>query len=379
MATTATSPEWARVVNTTIHEYLRTEEPAVLRRRLLFYWLKKRGRVQYNKSGDQVQWPVRYRRAKMQINSGMQALQFTAENRWLPAVLSYAGYAVTDAMPKREFLMNRSTEAIVKVFSRLVPLLQEDIENAFCEELYIDSAASGNTGRYSGIETMMETTGTVNIGTGAQRSTANALDAVGWPTSTYAGLSTQLGFYGGAWGAGTAQTTISTTWPNSRGDNEYDFWSPAIVNFTSSAFGNTTWSGNAKTATRFMIHRIKKNTKSTIQMVLMDDELYRQYKENLDSKERVIQEVSEEEKKLGFYDSFYQDGARITSEYGIPPNVGYGFNLDDMELLSMQEGIFMPDGPEWDMLTRAWRVAVDNIGQLRFASPRNFGKLVSLA
>lgn len=385
MATTATSVEFARVINTTLRNYLREEENGVIRRRLLLAMIQKKGRILYNQSGDGVQWQVRYRRAKMVTNNGQQVLSFQAENRWEKAFLDYVGYAITDAMPKREQLKNRGTAALIKVYERLIPLLMEDLEDAFSEELYIDSAAAGSTGRMSGFETMFEYNGTVNIGTGAQRS-ANTADVVAFPSSTYAGLSCQLGSFAGTWGEAAGQSGISSTWPKGRGDAEYDFWSPVIVNYTSSAFGQTYWwsdssqNGNATVATRFGIRSMKRNSKDTIPLVLMDDELYTQYLNSQDSKQRImVTDQQSRARQFGFKDSIYQDGAEITSEYGIPPGGAYGIDLDCVELLSMQGTIFEGDGPEWDMSTRSSRVAVDCLGQMKFRSPRSFFALKPVA
>jgi hypothetical protein len=385
VATTATSAEFSRIINTTLRNYLRIEEDGVIRRRLLLAMLKSKGRILYKQGGDGFQWQVRFRRAKMQTNNGMQVLSFQAENRWQRAFLDYQGYAITDAMPKREQLKNQSAAALIQVYKRLLPLLMEDLEDQFSEEIYVDSNAAGNSYRMSGLETMFETNGTVNITTGGQR-TANSADVVGYPNSTYANLSTSLGAFGGAWGESVAQTTIATTWPSGRGDPEYDFWSPVIVNYTSSAFGQTTWwsfssaVGNAKTATRFGIRKMKRNSKDTIPLVMMDDMLYNEYLESLDSQQRII--VTDQQtraKQFGFMDSIYQDGAEITSEYGIPSGVGYGIDLESCQLMSMQGQLFEGEGPEYDMSTRSSRVAVDCLGQFKFKSPRAFFKLVSLA
>ena len=382
MATTATSAEFSRIINTTLRNYLRIEEDGVIRRRLLLAMLRSKGRILYKQSGDGFQWQVRFRRAKMQVNNGMQVLSFQAENRWQKTFLDYQGYAITDAMPKREQLKNQSAAALIQVYKRLLPLLMEDLEDQFSEEIYVDANAAGNTYRMSGLETMFETSGTINIGTGAQRS-RNVADPTCSPSSTYANLSTALGAFGGAWGEGVLQSDIAHTWPSGRGDPEYDFWSPVIVNYTSSAFGNTVWwsfssaVGNAKTATRFGIRKMKRNSKDTIPLVLMDDMLYNEYLESLDSQQRIIVDQQDTRAKhFGFRDSIYQDGAEITSEYGIPPGVGYGIDLESCQLLSMQGQMFEGEGPEYDMSTRSSRVAVDFLGQFKFKSPRGFFKLM---
>lgn len=379
MATTATSIEIARVINTTLRNYLKGEEPEVVRRRVLLSMIKSKGRVLYNQSGDGVDWKVRYRRAKMVTNNGQQVISFQAENRWQKAFLDYWGYVTSDAMPKREQLKNRGAAAIIKVYEKLIPLLMEDMEDQFHEELYIDSAVAGNSQRISGLETMFETNGTIQVDAGTQR-TANVLDPVGYPSSSYAGISCQLGGVSGSWGEGTAQSGISSTWPSGRGDADYDFWSPVIVNYGYDWTGGSKhdFATNAVLCTRFAIRKMKRNLKKTVPLVMMDDELYRQYLDALDTKERINVPLAPNLAKFGFIDSIYQDGAEITSEYGIPGGVAYGIDLDNVSLLSCQGQLFEADGPEFDMSTRSTRVCVDFIGQMKFASPRNFFKIANL-
>jgi hypothetical protein len=50
-----------------------------------------------------------------------------------------------------------------------------------------------------------------------------------------------------------------------------------------------------------------------------------------------------------------QDGVDVTWEYGITPDTGYGFNCDMMELRSQQAQVFVPEGPDFDMASNAWR------------------------
>ena len=370
--------EWARVTNTTIKRYIKGEEDAVKRNRKLIAMLEKKGRIKYNISGDQLDWKVRYRRATMSVNNGEQNIEFSRINRFKTANLDFEGYTVADSMTKREKLKNRGNEAIIKYWGQQIPMLMEDLRDAFAEEIYVDSSASGNSSRMSGIETMMAVDGTITVTSGAQR-TANAADTTGSPNDTYAGLVTNLGNYTGSW---DTQSDINTTWPFGAGSSGYDFWSPVVVNFTSSAFTGTTWAANAVESTRFAIDAV--NTRNIgsdgqVDMVLLDNGLYRQYKDALDTKERILVDSSLELRSLGFKDVIAQDGVEISAEFGVPGATGYGWNLNCMEFCSMQDKIFNPEGPDWDPASRSWRVVVDVLGQFKFKSPRNFFKLVSLA
>ena len=50
--------EWSRIVNTTIHEFIREVEPNILRNRKLLAMMKARGRITFNHAGDLMDWKV---------------------------------------------------------------------------------------------------------------------------------------------------------------------------------------------------------------------------------------------------------------------------------------------------------------------------------
>jgi hypothetical protein len=98
--------------------------------------------------------------------------------------------------------------------------LMADIEEAFGDELYVDGNASGNEGRIHGFESWLGNSGAATNG------------YVATPSDTYAGLSTTLGNYGGTW----STPPRNTNWPDGKGDPEYDFWSPLLVDYTDTAW-----------------------------------------------------------------------------------------------------------------------------------------------
>ena len=363
-------PEWSRIVNTTIRQYVKGETPNVLRNRKLTALLKQRGRIKYNCSGEQLDWKVRYKRAPLTGFADSDTLTFSRRNRWKTAVLPWRGYATTDSMTKKEKLMNKSVEAIVKIYDGIARMLMEDIEDQFGDEMYIDGNTAANVKRLHGIESCLGGTQTLTATTGAYR-TANLADKTLGPSDTYAGLSTILANYGGTW---------TGVWPAGSGDAHYDFWSPTAVNYPSSAFSATaTWAANAVAAIRFMIAKTQKNNskKGQLDLILLESDLFEGLKNILDDKERFVSTPGRQEgslAKLGFTDMVNFDGVEITTEYGIPATTGYGFNVDQMELCSLQNQLFVPEGPDFDIASQSWRFSIDFYGNLKM-NPRHMGKL----
>lgn len=269
--------DWSRIVNTTIAEYMRGAEKNILRNRKLLALMQSRGRISFNHGGTQMDWKVEYKRAPVQGFADMDVLTFARRDRWKTAVLPYRGYAATDMMTKMERLKNKSTEAIIKVYDEIVPRLVSDIEERFGDEMYIDGNATGNTNRIHGIESFMGNSG------------AAAAGYIGSPSDTYAGLSTVLGDYGGDW---SVNGSGDVEWPTGTGDEEYDFWSPLIVDYTDASWTATTdtWPNTCKEALRYGIVKGRKNrsTKGKLDLILLENELYRQLLDSLDPEERAV-------------------------------------------------------------------------------------------
>ncbi len=358
------SSNWSRVVNTTTRRYIREVENNLMRNRKMMALLKSKGRITFGWSGTEMDWKVEYKRNQLDGYADGDTLTFARRDRWKTANLGWRGYSMTDSMSKQERLENSGTEAIIKVYSTIATNLVKDMEEAFSEEIYINGYLAANAKRFHGMESIF---GYTNSGF----SVANYVLAA---SQTYAGINTQLGSYGGTW---------SGTWPTGRGTTEYDFWTPLIVNYGSTSFtaaSNNDWAHSGHDALRYTIIKSKRNKSMSGQLdvITVDDEMYRQYLGTLDTKERIVVQRNAERSgliKLGFGDVSNVDGTDVTWEYGSPPSVGYGWNFDEIELRSMQDQLFEPDGPDWDITSRSWRFAIDCLGNM-VINPKFQSKLI---
>lgn len=360
--------EWSRVVNTTIAEYVKGEEVNILRNRKMLALMKQRGRITFNHGGTSIVKRVRFKRAPMIGYADGDSLTFSRRDRWKTSELDWRGYSVTDAMTKKERLMNKSKEQIIDIYADVGKALMDDIDDQFGEEFYIDGNATGNSKRIHGIESWFGSTGSP---------ATNGYVAV--PSDTYAGLVTTLGNYGGAW----ATSGGNVTWPTGTGDAHYDFWTPLIVDYGNSSFQAATdnWVNNCVEALRFAIIKSKKNKtkKGMIDYITLDDELYRLFLGVNDSKQQI--RISRNESvglvALGFTDVTNFDGVDITYEYGMPSSIGYGLNVDYLELMSLQPQLFVVEGPDYDIETKSWRTSIDFFGNM-WGNPRYQFKLIDL-
>ncbi len=355
--------EWTRIANSTIHEYSREVEENIMRNRKLPALMRSNGRISFNHAGDLMDWKVRYKRAAMRGFADSDTLTFSRVERLKTAQLEWRGYAATDSATKLEKLKNKNTEAIVKVFAEMAEMLMADMEDNFADEFYIDGNAPGNGKRIHGIESFM----------GAGSVSANGFVAT--PSDTYAGLVTNLGNYGGTWSLNGA----NVAWPTGVGDSHYDFWSPVLVSYTNASWRATTktWPNTCKEALRYGIIKSRRNksNKGSVKLVTLNDELYRQFEDTLEDKERIV--VTRGEKgglvALGFTDTINWEGIDHTFEYGIPDGVGYGWATESMELCSLQGQLFVPEGPDFDIASQSYRLSIDFFGNMKF-NPRYFVK-----
>lgn len=373
----SSSTDWARSIATSIVNHLREEEVASLRKYKVFAALEGSGNIRTNMSGRGFDWEIQYRNHTPSGNNGETPRTFARTNLWKRAELEYRGAQVTDAIYKKEMLENRSAQALVNVAGKMASRLLTSMEQYLAKEWLQDGYATGNELRFHGIESFLGTNGTIQADstTAVTQRSLNAADPFYYPSDSYAGLSTVLGAYGGSQKSGN--------WPNGFADPEFDFFSPVIVNATSSYFGSTSWKDNCVKAVREALHQTRRNDtkEDQIDMVLLDRRLYIDFLNTLDAKERVIVSRQNGLRSYGFTDVFELDGVEISQENSIGSssstvNSGYGLCIGNMELLCMENQLMQSEGPFYDEITQQYRYVVSTLGNLKFKSPRNFFKLI---
>lgn len=366
----ASQADWARSIATTIVNHLREEEIASMRQYKLWAMLEGNGRIKTNVSGRGFDWEIQYRNHTPSGNNGETPRSFARQNLWKRAELEFRGAQVTDAIYKREMLENKGAQALVQVASKLSTRLMDSMRQYLAKEWVIDGYDPANSDRFHGIESFMGATQTIDNSTAATARSANAGDTFFYPNDSYAGISTVLGSAGGS-----APTVGS--WPNGNADPEFDFYSPVIVNYASTAFGGSTWTANCTKAVREAIHQTKRNDtkEDQVDMVLLDRRLYIDFLNALDAKERVIVSRENGLRSYGFKDVFELDGVEISGENSVPANTGYGLSVGNIELMCMESQLLQSEGPFYDEVTQQFRYVVSCLGNLKFKSPRNFFKL----
>lgn len=367
------APEWSRLTNTTLRKYIRGAIPTLLRNQKLLALLEKKGRIEYDYTGISRDWKMEYNRAAVEGNLGNTAVSFEAVDRFQVANLEPRGMLAKDSMTKRDYQMNRGREAIINYFKDMAPRLVKDIRRTMGVLPWTcDGDLAANAMLIHGLPSMLNSTGgnTVFLSSGLTSTHAfSAADPVVAPNDTYAGVSTALGAYTGAW---------TGLWPCSgSGDDSFDFASPILVNYQSSFFsGTATFAANCIAATRFLLTGTKKDSSpdGIVDMVDFDRDLFRQFKSQFDQYQKIEITGNTPLRAMGF-ETVSFDGCEITDDFGIPAGIGYAVNADQILMASWQKELFGVEGPTWDMQSRTWRTLVDFLGNLFFESPKYFGQL----
>lgn len=353
--------DWSRLLNTTIPMYLREVEVNILKNRKLLALMQQKGRIRMNCSGTLVDWKVKFKRAPLTSFADGDIVSFARRDRYKTAQLPWRAYNLTDMISDMEILQNKNEEAIVKDYQEMVTNLVEDIDDEFGSELYIDGNAAGNSRKIHGLESFFATNGAASPG-------------YMLPGDSYANLNTAPGSYGGQWNG---------VWPVGSGDAHYEFFSPVIIDYTCSnaaawSSATKTWQNTCNEALRAGIMTSQKTKSKTgmLDLILLENELFRQFKNAQDSRQQL--QIHRNEAvglvALGFTDVVNWDGVDITTEYGMPSGIGYGFNTSQMELMSLQSQLFMSKGPYYDEDTQANKFAINYYGNARF-NPKFFLKL----
>jgi hypothetical protein len=371
----ASPTDWSRVIGTTIVNHLREEELATFRKFKVFALLESSGNVVMNQSGRGMDWNVRFRNAPVTGNTGETPRTFSRINMWKRAELPWRGFSTQDAIFRREMLENRGQQALVDVASKMAERLKESLEQHLSYQPYVDGNAAGRENDFHGLESFLGYDGTIDesvSGVATKRTSSNTADRFGFPSDTYAGLNTQLGYYGG----GRINAT-SGQWPNVPVDPEFDYYSPLVINYNASSFnasGARNWRTNCVFAMREGIHGCKRNDtkEAQIDLVVLDRQLYIQFLNTYKDQERIVVSKENGLKSLGFTDTVTLDGVEITSEYACPAGKGYGLSIGNMELRCLENQLFVAEGPFYSEETQAYRYACSTLGNMRFRSPRNF-------
>jgi hypothetical protein len=364
---------WERMATTTLAEHISENELVWMRNFQMLALLEANGRISYSHGGNGFDWRMRYKQHQVEGNTGETARNFVRMSPFKVANLPWRGYQATDAISVLEKEAAKGTAGQVKIIDNLVGSIEDSIKQALAAEVWTDGTLAANAQMWHGIESIFGTpTQSFTIDTNAARS-ANAADKALINNQTYASINTAQGTYGGS-------EEASTSWPDGLADPEYDFASPLMVNAKSTAFAPSThtFAGQGDDVLRYCIIASQRNTLVNTQItnVIMARNFYNDFLNLIDSKEQMnITGVPDGLRGLGFKNVVMFDGVELSWEASVPTACAYGFNYNNIELLSMFETLFRPEGPTYDMDNQFYKAVVSTLSNIKFNQIRSMFKV----
>jgi len=367
MANPSISPPWVGIVMATAPVYMREVSDQTIRQRFLLAKLQKSGRIVLNMDGYELNWNAKYRRYPVIPYADDGLLDYQRQNLHKQAVLGWRGYKTTGKITYMEELQTKGSAAILNRASEMITDMCESITTEIGQEIYTDGYATGNDARLVGIGSF----------TGA--GTCAAGDRVAVCNDTYANLSTAQGSEG-TWTTlmtTAPNSTLATDWPYGRGSEEYDYWSPKLVNASSTNWGTgaTTWASNCEAVLRATNKwlTVGGGEANKPQLALLNSEWMVDFMNKQSSKQRIIVEHKEAQ-DLGFNDVLNFDGMAVQSDFDVPAQKAYVFNIEQMALMSLADEMIHVRGPFDDPSRDARVTNVGIFGNLMF-NPKYFAEI----
>lgn len=371
------SDEYLELVRANAPKYFKGESDLTFRNRVWLALMEKYGVIEYGVDTSYAcVWDVIYRLPEVSTFGDSGDINFDEHSALQQLTVNVRGYKATDRLPKKQYLLNRGSTRISDLYKGKSERLLKAMRYNLCSEVYTDGYATGATHRLIGIESF--------VGSG----TVAAGDRVAMCDDSYGGLTTDLGDYGGTWSdsgvaANQYNSTLSNDWPYGQGSSEYDFISPLLVNYSSTAWpsGSTSFIDNCEDVLRFAIlaqrHRGALEGGSAPLVNLMGTRLYNDVLTYYSA--RNIQQIQiPDAVDLGFPETINFEGAWLTHDYDCGANVGYIIQPDMMEFFTPQSQLFEVEGPEWSTPDQAFLYIVSMFGNMRF-QPKFFGKFAAYA
>lgn len=368
--------EWIGIINSTKPKYMKGASDLTIRSRLILSMLRKKGRIEYNSSGDKCYWQVEFSQPPVEAYGDGGVVDFSNHDAFRQLSHDWRGYVGTDTLSKKQNAMNSGDEALINLFQTKSNRLAKSMKDNYSGELFKDGEATGRENSIHGLETFMGDGTTV------------AGDIIAQPSDTYGlgALSTALGNQGGSWSADLSTSpnaAIATDWPNGQGDVEYDFLSPKLPNWSSNAWGTGSqlWEDNCWRVISQTITWLTTTggPDGMPDICLLASHLFQGYK-NSNEAIRRINIPHQMANDLGFAgNTLNQDGCAITADFDCPVNTGYMANLDTVVLKSLFPELFWMEGPDKDPRTGwSWLWGIGHYGNVAY-QPKHTAKIKNFA
>ena len=351
-----------RVAIDTLSNFLKHKTEPIFTHDILMAGLRANGRITYGESGNNINWPVRYKRREVEDADGYDANVATPRTVVRRrAILPWRRFRLGESLTKFEQLANRGEAQLFNILGNLVGETVDDFLVSYRKKLFDDGNITGSKSLH-GFESMFGISGLIS---------ANSF--VGDPDDNYGGMDTDLGQFGGEWTPDT-----DGEWPTGSGSTEYQFWSPLVVDATNTNWQatTTTWKNTWQEALRFSMAYLEMNQEMRPDFALLNTRRLLEANRSVESTQRFELTQSSELTRVGFRTLAYE-GIELTSQPNVPTGVTYLFPWSKITLRNMLSQLVDVEKDK-DPNDSSELFYFDNFSQLVFDSPAFFAKILDI-
>jgi len=331
--------EYTRVLETTLPSFSKKVQNECFTKKVMLAILKKHGRIRYNESGNGKIWVVKYKTRDLNNYTDGQEITASRKNLYKQATMAWKMREMNDVITRKEMLMNRGKNALVKLFRNKFDSLKEDMASRINDTVFEDGHTTATS-----MNGMRSWYGYTAASTN-KRAAGN---------DTYAGLSTVQGNYGGS----------------SYADSQYGFWSPVLINDTGTWSGTDTWVASADEISTYAIASANANSGEGggIRYIVTTLVRWHGMKHLIEGSGRYLPKG---DKLAAGFDSFSYDGVDVVWSESAPTSYTWGINPKKMALHVLSPGL-IDTHVDYDIDIHGWKISSLLVGNYIFDSPRHF-------
>jgi len=360
---------WVGFVDHATKQYVKGFVDETVRRYLWLAMMERRGNLRMGVDASyESEYRVKWKQGTPESFEYGSTATFEPQLRLKTASMTWRGVKHTDTMHLDEYTkLANSAHNLVNRYNRIVPELFGEVRKYFSDEMYTDGGS--DTSKMEGLETVLADDGNTVVA-----------DLIANPDDSYHGIDTDLA-QGGTWTAnlGTPpNATHAYDWPEGSGDSQWDFWSPLLINTTSTSWDgtNNTWEDNCIRALSRMGLWMMTNADvgQGSLLTLLTPKSFAELRESMRAAHYSLVPMPEAT-ELGFPNTLQFEGQTITSQYGVPSGInGYSIDMDEAELLFVTPNMVESKGPTYDDKDMAYLFTAYSMGNFKWR-PKRLAKL----
>lgn len=368
--------EFTGVVKESAPAYIAGRADNTIRNRLLLMLLARYGRIKLNASSHKQYWDVKRGQHLITSYGDDGTIDFTRSDLYEQLFNDWRAYKGGDRLTEMNRLMLGGMTGIIDRYENTLDDMLDSLQDNFCGELIkVDGNLPANVNRVHGLETIFSyDNGAGNV---------VAADRVCKPNDTYGGQSTAVGVHNTTPWTSVLTTkpsaAIGTDWPSGSGPSDYDWNAPKIVRWNADSWGtgSTAWEDNCERVIDQTIIWMTQTggRKGRPTLFLLDGDLYWGYEQKVREKYRIYV-PHKEANDLGFPDVLNQSGVAIQYDFDVPAQTGYGLNIYQMCLESLDTQLFSSRGPQYDIRSDSYLFLVGFFGNVRY-NAKHFSKILN--